>query len=139
MERVSPADSIPLVHEFFVANASELYRRVLVLAVHGRHRAGAEGAPDTRYIQAHVALGAILWSPDALVLDLRDLDYPGGTMLRAALSPVEPSIEEGFPLYVACRADRRAAIAEALPIEALVGSVDEAIEKIRTAGPWALR
>ena len=135
----APERESAIRHAFLLANASELYRQVLVVQFEGPHRAGAAGAPDTRLMQAWGAFGMALWSPDALVLDLSGLDYPGGPMIRGVVAPVEPNLEEGFPFFAACSNANRAALEAELPAAAIVDSVDAAIERIRNAGPWAVR
>jgi hypothetical protein len=124
-----------LTHEFALGAVSDLYRNVLVVRFRGR----PAGAADARYLEAHVALGVTLFVPDALVLDLSQLELASGQVLKGTIRPVEPNLEEGFPLYVVAAGPSRAAAAEALPEEAVVGSVEEALERVRTSGPWALR
>src|SRR2546428_14029365 len=100
MNPVRPGDVSALEHEFLLCAASEMYKKVLVLAVRGKHRAGADGAPDSQLVEALVSFGSTLWVPDAMVFDFTGLEYAGGTMLRRALTPGEPSLEEGVPPYV---------------------------------------
>ncbi len=135
MKSARPSDVSRVEHEFFVDRASDLYKAVLAVRFRGDH----EGPGDARYMEAHVALGMALFVPDALVIDFSGLRLAGGRDFRSIIRPVEPNLEEGFPLYAVVSPQNREAVAEALPDDALVGSTDEALGRIRDRGPWALR
>ena len=122
-------------HEFLLGRASELYQKVLVVRFRGRYT----GMQDARYMEGHLALGFTVFAPDAVVLDFSELELEHGHMLRGVMSPVEPNLEEGFPLYAVSSPENREAILDGLPEEALVGSLDEALRRIGQAGPWAVR
>lgn len=118
-----------------IGAASDLYARVLVARMKGVHAT----ADDARLLEAHVAFGVTLFAPDALVLDMAALAVAGGGAVRHAIRPVEPNLEEGYPLYVVVSPFNRATVMAVLPEKACVGSVDEALARIRDAGPWAVR
>ncbi len=139
LQPLRPADLSAIEYEFLLGRASETYPRVLVARFSGLHRPGASGAPDTRAVEAFLALGMTLFRPDALVLDLAGLDYPGGPMLKGAMTPVLPSLEEGFPFYVVASPSNRAALVEAVPEPAIVETVEAAFDRIAATGPWAAR
>jgi hypothetical protein len=132
-----PREISAIEHELFVESVSELYRTVLVVRFRGEHRGGAEGASDARAVEAWIGFAVTLVAPDALVIDLSGLRF-SGPLPRHVLNPVEPNLEEGFPLFVVGPAEARGALA-ALPAESICASLDEAFERIRRAGPWAIR
>jgi hypothetical protein len=134
-----PEELSAIATEFGVASVSDLYRQVLVVSFSGKHRAGAAGAPDSRAMHAQVAMAVTLWTPDALIVDLSRLDYPGGDRVREILKPIEPVLQEGFPLWIVASAANRPALEHAFAPDVIVTSSDEALARIATAGPWALR
>lgn len=136
---VRPSDESPLACGFALARVSDLYRRVLVVRVSGAHRAGGDAAVDARFVEGHVALGMTLWAPDALILDLSLVRGLPAATARAALAPVEPDLQEGFPVVLVVAAEAREAVAAAVPERALAASADDAANAIARQGPWAIR
>ena len=124
-------------HELLLESLSDLYGRVLVVRFRGEHRSGTGGSSDARLIEAWVGFGVTLLGPDALVIDFSGLRL-GGPLPRHVIDPVAPNLEEGFPLYVVCPPGARGSMA-ALPVEALCDSLDEAFDRVRSTGPWAIR
>ena len=126
-----------MTHELLIESVSDLYRNVLIARFGGSHRSGTGDSSDARLIEAWIGFGVTLVGPDALVIDLSGLML-GGPLPRHVLSPVAPNLEEGFPLYVVCPVGARDSL-NALPAQSLCDSLDEALDRIRRAGPWAIR
>jgi len=137
MTPVRPGEMSAIEHDLLVTSVSELYGNVLVMRFRGEHRSGTGASSDARLIEAWVGFGVTLLGPDALVIDFSGLRL-GGPLPRHVIDPVAPNLEEGFPLYVVCPPGARASMA-ALPHQSLCDSLDEALDRIRSAGPWAIR
>jgi len=136
MRAVHLPDLSAIEHELFVEPVSELYRNVVVIRFRGDLRAGTGGVSDARTIEAWIGFATTLLGPDALVIDLGGLRCVGA-LPRHVINPVEPNLEEGFPLYIVTPPERDKVAA--LPTESLCSSLEEAFERIRKAGPWAIR
>ena len=57
------------------ARNKQPFLSIVHVAFSGDYRSGSSGAPDAHYIDGIVRTVDAVWSPSAMILDLRDLDY----------------------------------------------------------------
>lgn len=76
------ADVSPLEHQISTWQPSGLSTPVLVISFSGIYRYGSQGEPDSRLMESVVAGARIAFCPEAIVLDLSQLDYQWGDDLR---------------------------------------------------------
>jgi hypothetical protein len=71
------------------SNKYEPYSRVVAAHFAGEYRDGSGGKPDAGVIVGITAAASIVWDADAIILDLRELDYRWGDEMDLVCSPPE--------------------------------------------------
>ncbi len=74
--------------------------RVLVLAYEGTYRNGSAGTPDAHRMVADAKRALVLWNVDALVFDLRALDYRWGDNVLALFEVEEDAAYSPLPRVI---------------------------------------
>jgi hypothetical protein len=69
------------------ARNSKPFLSIVHVAVSGDYRPGTSGAPDAHYIVGTVRTISAVWSPSAMILDLRELRYEWGDEIDLVLQP----------------------------------------------------
>ena len=78
----------------------EPYSRIVAVHFEGEYRIGSGGKPDARLIVALTQAAVIVWKADALILDLRGLDYQWGDEMEWVLSPPDGCPDLPFAVVV---------------------------------------
>lgn len=93
-------------YSFSVRQSEDKYKPYSqVVAVHfeGEYRIGSRGKPDARLMVGITAAAAIVWDADAIILDLRRLDYQWGDEMDWVCSPPEGNPNLVFAIVVSER------------------------------------
>ena len=76
----------------------EPYSRIVAVHFDGVYRLGSGGKPDARLIVGITQAAATIWKADALILDLRGLDYQWGDDMEWVLSPLDSDRDVPFAI-----------------------------------------
>ncbi|TYA14465.1 hypothetical protein FRY98_01905 [Paenibacillus faecis] len=80
--RVRLEDLSQIDYEIHIGKSAAVeYRRVMILKFIGSYGFGSGGNSDATYMRAMGEAALEAWDPDALILDLSDLDYEWGDMM----------------------------------------------------------
>lgn len=85
LREVFPQQLSAIVHRHFITATAP---SVLVVSASGEYRRGSLGNPDARAMRAEILRGIGAYSPLAVVLDWRELDYAWGDGLLMVLADV---------------------------------------------------